>query len=506
MKLKNIEIAIATIILLLAVYSLLGSVNGYLAGRYSDSAYGRELFKAKGLTFNFFINYFFPILIKNLAIYASFVWISCSLPDKFITQQKWQKAILSIIAGILVMWLLFVLSDCLDRPYDDYILPESLFREFGVATGMSGLMLLYEIFKQLTVWLLKRDEAKNSWKNNPLITNVIWFVLIWGVTLFGIILLQPHWGVGLFIALIAPCAFITYLVCLYVLIPRYYQSEKGAFWLLLTVITLGINIPFNGFYSGKASYGRLDFLILFLFIWFLQVAILVPLSLYLYKIKKERSAELTTLKTELGTSNAGLQFLRSQINPHFLFNALNTLYGTALLENAEKTGEGIQKLGDMMRFMLHENHQDKIALSRELDYLHNYIDLQNLRIASSPNINIEMQIEDIIGYYEIAPMLLIPFIENAYKHGISFKEKSWIKVNLCKKDEVLHLDVYNSIHPQKENDPERYHSGTGLENVKQRLALLYPNKHELVIRQNAQEFFVHLSITLSSQHQPKNNS
>ncbi|SHN28275.1 sensor histidine kinase [Mucilaginibacter sp. OK098] len=500
MKLKNIEIALATIILLLAVYSLLGSVNGYLAGRYSDSAYGRELFKAKGLPFNFFINYFFPILIKYVAIYASFIWIACSLPDKFITQQKWQKAVLSIIAGIIVMWLLFVLSDCLNRPYDDYILPESLFREFGVAVGMSGLMLLYEFFKQLAIWLLKLDEAKNSWKNNPLITNVIWFVLIWGVTLFGIILLRPYWGVGLFIALIAPCAFITYLLCLYFLIPKYYhQPEKGAFWLLLTLITLGINIPFNGFYSGRAAYSGLDFLILFLFIWFLQVAILLPLSLYLYKIKKERSAELTTLKTELGTSIAGLQFLRSQINPHFLFNALNTLYGTALMENAEKTGEGIQKLGDMMRFMLHENNQEKIALSREISYLHNYIDLQNLRIASSPNISIDMQIEDIVGYYEIAPMLLIPFIENAYKHGISLKAKSWIIVNLFKKDDTLHLDVHNSIHPEKENDPERCHSGTGLENVKQRLQLLYPRKHELVIRQNTHEFFIHLSLTLTSQ-------
>lgn len=499
MKLKNIEIAIATVILLLAVYSLLGSVNGYLAGRYSNSAYGRELFTAKGLTFNFFINYFFPILINYVAIYASFVWIACSLPDKYIKQQKWQQATISIIAGMLVTFVLFVLKDCLNRPYEDNILSESIYRELGVAIATTAIMLVYEIFKLTITWLLNREEAKVSWKNNPVIRDVIWFILIWGISLFGITIFEPYWGVGLFIALIVPCAFITYLVCLYVLIPRYYQSEKGAFWLLLTIITLGINIPFNGFYSGRAAYSRLDFLILFLFIWFLQVAILLPLSLYLYKIKKERSAELTSLKTELGTSNAGLQFLRSQINPHFLFNALNTLYGTALMENAEKTGEGIQKLGDMMRFMLHENNQEKIALSREISYLHNYIGLQNLRIASSPNISIDMQIEDIVGYYEIAPMLLIPFIENAYKHGISLKAKSWIIVNLFKKDDTLHLDVHNSIHPQKENDPERYHSGTGLENVKQRLQLLYPHRHELVIRQNTQEFFIHLSLTLTSQ-------
>jgi len=85
-----------------------------------------------------------------------------------------------------------------------------------------------------------------------------------------------------------------------------------------------------------------------------------------------------------------------------------------------------------MRFMLHENNQDKIALSRELEYLHNYIDLQNMRLALSQELTIDLQIENIVGYDEIAPMLLIPFIENAYKHGISLQERSWISVSLYK--------------------------------------------------------------------------
>ncbi len=361
-------------------------------------------------------------------------------------------------------------------------------------------MLGYEILKRFITWALTQEKVNASWKNNTIITDIIWFVLVWGISMFGVTVFEPYWGFGLFMALIIPCCFIIYLVCFYWLIPKYYnQSEKGPFWLMVVLISLAVNLPFNGPYSSRASYSRLDFIVLFFFIWLLQIAVLVPLSLYLYKIKRERSVELNTLKTELGTSNAGLQFLRSQINPHFLFNALNTLYGTALMENAEKTGEGIQKLGDMMRFMLHENNQDKIALSREINYLHNYIDLQNLRIASSPNINIEIMIGDIVGYYEIGPMLLIPFIENAYKHGISLKEKSWIKVNLFKQDDTLHLDVHNSIHPEKENDPERSHSGTGLDNVKQRLQLLYPQRHELVIRKNTQEFFIHFSLTLTTQ-------
>ncbi|MCR8559943.1 histidine kinase [Mucilaginibacter sp. BJC16-A38] len=500
MKFRNIEISIATVLLLIAIYSLFGSVNIYWTGRYSENAWGMVRFREKGLHFNFFVNYMLPFIIVYVTVYASFIWVACSLPNKFITAQKWYNALLTIIAGILVTWGLFVLKDCLDRPYDDNVLPDSLFRELGVAVAVNTAIVGYVIFKQFVFWALTLKQVKASWKTNTIVTDIIWFLLLWGIAMFGIAVFEPYWGFAFFLALIIPCCFIIYLVCFYHIIPKYYQqNEKGPFWLTIVLISLAINIPFNGAYSARASYSGISFVVLFSFIWMIQIAVIVPISLYLYKVKRERSAELNNLKTELGTSNAGLQFLRSQINPHFLFNALNTLYGTALMENAEKTGEGIQKLGDMMRFMLHENNQDKIALSREINYLHNYIDLQNLRIASSPNINIEILIEDIIGYYEIGPMLLIPFIENAYKHGISLKEKSWIKVNLFKQDDTLHLDVHNSIHPEKENDPERYHSGTGLDNVKQRLQLLYPQRHELVIRKNTQEFFIHLSLTLTAQ-------
>lgn len=499
MKIRNIEITLATLILIFILYKQFAGIDGYIEGRFSDSAYGKEMFDAKGLHFNFWINYLFPIILKSIAIYLAFFWTACSLPDKFITERKWRNTMLSVSGGFIVIWLLFVSADYIKMPFNDNILPEALYREFGVAAFINGIFLLYEIVKQIAIWKLKRDAVKKNGKANTLTTDIIWFVLFWGAALLGVTLIAPYWGLGFFLALIPPCMFLTYLICAYYLIPKYYyQPDKGGFWLYATLVTLAINIPFSGIYTIRMSYGSIDFVFKFIFGWLLQAACIVPLSIYQHKIRSKRAKELTNLQTELGTSNAGLQFLRSQINPHFLFNALNTLYGTALVENAERTGEGIQKLGDMMRFMLHENHQDKIALSREIDYLHNYIDLQNLRIALSPNIKIEIEIEDVTGYYEIAPMLLIPFLENAYKHGISLKNKSWINVNLFKTGNILNLDVRNSIHPEQENDPERYHSGTGLDNVKQRLELLYPKQHELIIRRNTHEFFIHLSITLSS--------
>ena len=229
-----------------------------------------------------------------------------------------------------------------------------------------------------------------------------------------------------------------------------------------------------------------------------QMLVTIPTSWSIYKDRNAiKMEEIQSLKTELGKADANLNFLKSQINPHFLFNALNTLYGTALQEKAERTGEGIQKLGDMMRFMLQENIEDKIRLSKDIDYLNNYISLQKLRVSVSSDVTIETKIEEQTNELPIAPMLLIPFVENAFKHGISLQSPSHIKITLQTTGNTLYFDVYNSIHHKKDNDPEKLQSGIGLQNVKQRLALLYPGRHELIIRDNAKEFFIHLTLKLS---------
>ena len=184
----------------------------------------------------------------------------------------------------------------------------------------------------------------------------------------------------------------------------------------------------------------------FLYSWAEQLFIVTPLTWWYYQSNKDKILHLRVVEKELAKSKADLQFLRSQINPHFLFNVLNTLYGTAMQENAEQTAEGIQRLGDMMRFMLHENNLDFIQMNKEIDYLKNYIALQKLRTQTSPEIIIEDNIDEQNCNHKIAPMLLIPFVENAFKHGISLKEKSWIKINLeCTEKEIL-FEVHNSMH------------------------------------------------------------
>jgi two-component system LytT family sensor kinase len=233
------------------------------------------------------------------------------------------------------------------------------------------------------------------------------------------------------------------------------------------------------------------------FVVFILFLLQAPIQWIFFKKQARNNEELFAIKKGLRQTEANVDLLRSQINPHFLFNALNTLYGMAIQEKADRTSEAIEKLGSMMRFMLQENVQEKISLVRDLEYLNNYIALQRLRTDVSPNIKIQIAIQqEVDPASQIAPMLLIPFIENAFKHGISLREESQIRVSLELKNSTLYFDVFNTRHTRSENDPEKHSNGIGLMNVKQRLQLVYPNKHELVIRETAHDYFVHLVINL----------
>ncbi len=294
------------------------------------------------------------------------------------------------------------------------------------------------------------------------------------------------------------CGLFLYGYSFRVLLPEAFRRPdrlSAYLWKMIPLVVVGSEIPVMliflivvGDDSTAIALGFANILI--------QLVITTPVSWFVYRRAHRRKEELKNLRKELGQSVASIDFLRTQINPHFLFNALNTLYGTALQEKADRTSEGIQRLGDMMRFMLAENNLERIPLTREMEYLNNYMTLQRLRTATSPSVVIETDIPPIVGSISISPMLLIPFVENAFKHGISFLEPSYIKIALGLKGNILYFDVSNSVHPKQANDPEQKSGGIGLNNVKQRLALLYPKKHELVVRETNRDFFVHLTLDL----------
>ncbi|QEC54291.1 histidine kinase [Anseongella ginsenosidimutans] len=450
-------------------------------------------FAEKGLAYDHLLNSLYPQIAICLVAYLAFIFLNNYVIPRYYPQKDYNRIGLLTLGAFVLTLTVFSLAFY----YQDMLYESNLsyyfVRNAPVVAGLFCAYFLYAFIKKIIEFYLFNPEKQKSLFSrilrDTLLVLAVWFlVLAWIMGTNSMRTLGPVW-IGIF-----PYAYALYQISLYRFIPRYENSrEKPAPAIARAVLFAALLfLPFMLILASMGSHPG------YLFIsWLFSTAAAIGIAYIVYQQNKERILELVFLKKELGRVNSGLQFLRSQINPHFLFNALNTLYGTSLQENAAKTGEGIQKLGDMMRFMLHENHQDTISLAREIEYLEDYIHLQKLRLAQSESIRIETNIHDDLCFgHSIAPMLLIPFVENAFKHGISLRKSSWIKIALKCDNQRLYFDIYNSIHRKNEDDPERQNKGIGLENVRQRLMLIYQGKHELVIRENESEYFVHLTIEL----------
>jgi sensor histidine kinase YesM len=211
--------------------------------------------------------------------------------------------------------------------------------------------------------------------------------------------------------------------------------------------------------------------------------IIVLFKLWMKKQQDWMQAEKEKIITEL-------QLLKAQVHPHFLFNTLNNIYSFSL-ENSPKTPELILKLSSLLSYMLYDCKADLVMLEKEIDVMKNYMDLEKERYAN--NIEISLNMEGDIKYAFIAPLLLLPFLENAFKHGTSEQlEKPWLSMDLAVKGNTLKCKIANS-----KNDfvPVRQ-NGIGIENVKKRLQFLYPDKHELKLADEGDFFVVSLLIEL----------
>ncbi|WP_207632703.1 sensor histidine kinase [Foetidibacter luteolus] len=201
------------------------------------------------------------------------------------------------------------------------------------------------------------------------------------------------------------------------------------------------------------------------------------------EIKEEISKQ--QLQTELS-------LLKSQVNPHFLFNTLNSIYSLSV-SNSDKAPDAVLKLSKIMRYTLEESLNDRVMLSQEIDFINSYIDLQKVRLTEKAKIlfNTSGNIETVM----IAPLIFIPFIENAFKYGISTHLSSKIEVALVAKGKELFFNCANDIVP---GATRLSSTGTGISNTKRRLELLYPQKHTLTIENNATRFVVSLNINLEA--------
>ena len=185
-----------------------------------------------------------------------------------------------------------------------------------------------------------------------------------------------------------------------------------------------------------------------------------------------------------------LSFLRSQLNPHFLFNTLNSIYSLAL-SKSNLTADAVMKLSDIMRYITEDAKSDMVPLSREVAYMQQYVELQRIRL--NDNIDIDLQITGDIQGYNIPPLILMPFVENAFKYGVSAHEPSCIRMKLNAQTGNLKFKVSNLI-IKKIN-----HGSTalGISNTRKRLEQMYPDKYRLEIIEQQKMFIVHLDIQLT---------
>jgi two-component system, LytTR family, sensor kinase len=264
---------------------------------------------------------------------------------------------------------------------------------------------------------------------------------------------------------------------------RYYALSIFVLWLLFTGIATILKMFFFE-NSDLIPYAA------FVFPFVLIVAMSLSIHLLMEKSKLEqqqKERENETLKSELS-------FLRSQISPHFLFNVMNNVVALSRVQ-PEKVEPTLIQLSQLMRYMLYSSDEKKVSIAKEVDYLESYIALQKLRFGDSVDV-----IFDKKGIYTegsfIEPMLLIPFVENAFKHGVGFVEQPKISISLSISDNTLIFSVLNPFDALntdvKDND-----SGIGLKNVSRRLDLLYGDNHNLKITQNEGVFQVNLTIKLN---------
>lgn len=191
---------------------------------------------------------------------------------------------------------------------------------------------------------------------------------------------------------------------------------------------------------------------------------------------------------------ADIDLLRSQINPHFFFNALNNIYAVTQRNDDDEAGRAILRLSELMRYMTYDSNVAQISLARDLEHIENYLQVALLKFGLNEQVDLQVTREGCFHKYTIAPLLLLPFVENAVKHGLGNKGEGFTHMSFRLNEGTLHFEIVNPILIKKES--LRKHSGIGLENVKKRLQILYPGRHRLDISEKDGAFYVRLSIIL----------
>ncbi|OEK03965.1 sensor histidine kinase [Roseivirga misakiensis] len=295
---------------------------------------------------------------------------------------------------------------------------------------------------------------------------------------------------------------------IYVLVPTFFKTKKYGFFLLSV---LAILLLMSQFIIGWFNFTETDLLrartvpgsdltiqelpgVIRAFPPMLFTLLIVFISTIYALGKDQLEKEQTNTLLEKEKAQAELKFLRSQINPHFFLNALNNLYSVLKLK-PEKTDQFIRRLSEMLHYVTYESNKGKIKLSREIEIIDSYVFFQLIKDEESIDVDLDLKIAD--DSVEIEPMIVLPLLENAFKHGYSVTgENLSVKISVVNQDQSTEITITNSI-PSSQSRPNTNpsESGIGLTNIEQRLKYCYGEKHSFTTQKTATEFIAKLSLT-----------
>ena len=267
------------------------------------------------------------------------------------------------------------------------------------------------------------------------------------------------------------------------LAPRFFVAGKHRYDLLINLVmitTFGIALHYwtdyaNNLYGVHVRFDDAISDVTNILRDCLNFAIFAGGSTALALARKWFTADQKLQESEAARAKAELYNLRSQINPHFLLNTLNNIYALTAI-NQERAQDAIQQLSKMLRHMLYDNQESSVALSDELQFLENYISLMKIRLSANVEVTFAHNVE--MPGVRIAPLIFISLVENAFKHGISPTEQSFVHIEINATDHDINCRIENSNHPKSNQD--RSGHGIGLNQVQRRLDLAYPNHHKWV--------------------------
>lgn len=341
-------------------------------------------------------------------------------------------------------------------------------------------------------------------KSLPLRFNVIFWLLYFLYEWFGLAALSGDYRSYFINACLAfPLAFLMSYFTVHVLLKRYYDKwPKWKFWsmqILISVVLLLIKRCVNYYFIYPKFFPQALQIPFFSFgkllVELVNAYLIVGVYSLFYFVQNwyEQRQHMQELMQE--NTTAELELLKQQVQPHFIFNMLNNIYSTTLKESPE-AAKLISHLSSFLHYNLYHARQSFVTLSSELDYLKSYMELQQNRYGEK--LDIAINVYDDINEIMIAPLLLLPLIENSFKHGIANATgKSWLRIDITKQSNKLVIKIENSIEDaidEKQTD----RGGLGLKNVERRLQLIYPNQHQFKVLKERYSFLAVLTIKLTN--------